>query len=742
MPNQLKPATSNVMSSSEATTDDASGAFNADAALYGFVVDSLTDYAVFAVSPSGIIISWNRGAQDTFGYVAGEVVGKAFDIIFTPEDIRSDGPQTELRIPLSGGQTQHDRWHVRKDGTRFWGTNTVQPLHDANGTLLGFTKLVRDTTTSHLALEALNDSEQQLRLLVESVRDFAIFSMDLDGKIKSWNSGAEKVFGYTQSEMIGRDFAQVFCMEDVAAGLPSSQLHKAAQHGSANVETWLMRKDGSRFLGSGKVSQLKRDAAGDMRGFVSIVHDTTAQHATAEDLRRRAQFDELTELPNRRTFYEHVQRAIGSMKRRPAHLFAVLFIDLDRFKEVNDEYGHIVADQLLAATARRFEHCVRSEDVVARIGGDEFAILLNGVNGEADAVEAADRIAVQMRQPVSIGEVGVCATVSVGIAMGRTTYERPEDVLHDADTAMYSAKLRGRARAAVFTVPDDRDDDLVEDLLGGLERGELRAVYQPIIRLRDGKLAGFESLVRWQHARRGLLLPSEFVPRGEKSDLIIAIDRWLMGEACRQLAQWQRSGIDPDLQTSVNVSGKEFSRAEFLSDLRFILASSGLAPACLRIEITESAVMEHSRGVAELVTAIRALGVSLDIDDFGTGFSALGVLQNVAVDAFKIDSTFVSRLNSQPGSQIVETVITLADKLDVAVIADGIETADQAQHLSSLGCAFGQGMFFSPPLDAEAAARFAASSVHAAGRIARNGAGPRLARLGKAKAAGCGESRR
>jgi diguanylate cyclase (GGDEF)-like protein/PAS domain S-box-containing protein len=686
--------------------------FNADAVLYHFLVDSLTEYAVFAVSPSGIVISWNRGAQDTFGYSAAEAVGKPFDFIFTSDDVRSGSPLGELKSALSGEQTQHDRWHVRKDGTRFWGTNTVQPLHDASGTLLGFTKLVRDSTISHLALEALNDSEQQLRLLVESVRDFAIFSIEIDGKIKSWNSGAEKVFGYTQSEMIGCDFSHVFCVEDVAAGLPASQLRKTALHGSTNVESWLIRKDGSRFLASGKLSQLKRDAAGELRGFVTILHDTTAQHATSEELRRRAQFDELTDLPNRRTFYEHVQRAIGSMKRRSANLFAVLFIDLDHFKGINDEYGHIVADELLAAIARRFEHCVRAEDIVARIGGDEFAILLNGISGVADASEAADRIAIQMRQPVSIGERDVSASVSVGIAIGSATYERPEDVLHDADAAMYAAKLHGRARAVIFDSPAEaeREGDLVADLRHGIERNELRIVYQPIIRLRDATVAGFESLVRWQHSRRGLLLPADFVPKAEESDLIVAIDRWVLAEACRQLADWQTCGLDPRLQMSVNVSSKEFSRSDFLDELQRILASSGLAPRCLRIEITEGAVMEQSQKAADLVAAIRALGISLDIDDFGTGFSALGVLHHFAVDALKIDSSFVSRLNSHPGSQIVETVVSLADKLDVLVIAEGIETAEQARRLASLGCTFGQGLLFCAPVDADSALRFAAAA--------------------------------
>jgi PAS domain S-box-containing protein len=278
----------------------------ADQVLYRFLVDSLTEYAVFAVSPTGIVISWNAGAEKTFGYTQVEILGKSFDVIFTPED------------KVAGAQ--HDRWHVRKDASRFWGTNTVQPLYNAGGRLLGFTKLVRDSTQSHLALEELSDSEQQLRLLIESVSDYAIFSLALDGLIKNWNAGAEKVFGYDQKEIIGRNFSILFSADDIAAGVPAAELHKATLHGFTDVERWLVRRDGSRFLASGKLSQLKRDAAGELRGFVKIAHDITHTHAAAQDLRHQARYDELTELPNRRTFYEHVQRAIALMKRRPSML--------------------------------------------------------------------------------------------------------------------------------------------------------------------------------------------------------------------------------------------------------------------------------------------------------------------------------------------------------------------------------------------------------------------------------------
>ncbi len=681
-----------------------------DQILYRSLFDSLTECAVFAVSPTGIVISWNAGAAQTFGYADSEILGKPFDIIFTPEDTQAGAPREELATALSGVQTQHDRWHVRKDGSRFWGTNTVEPLRDATGALLGFTKLVRDTTLSHNALEALSDSEQQLRLLFESVRDYAIFSMSLDGTIKSWNAGAEKIFGYTQAEIIGGNFAVLFSADDMTGGSPSADLLKASTQGSANIERWLIRKNGSCFLASGKLSQFKPDAAGEQRGFVGIAHDITAQHATAQDMSRRAHYDELTDLPNRRTFYGHVQPAIALFKRRSTHFYAVLFVDVDRFKEVNDEFGHGVADHVLAVTARRLESSLRAEDVVARIGGDEFAVLLNGINGVADAHDAAERIGLEMREPITIDRSVISVTLSIGIAMGRVSYDGPEDILRDADSAMYTAKLEGRARAVLFDPSGmDADDsiDLAAEIRQAVKCDELRIAYQPIIRLSDNRLTGFESLVRWEHPRRGLLLPASFIPKAERSDLIVSIDHWMLLAGCRQLAKWQADGIDPALQISINVSSREFSREPFLDELRGILDSSGLAARSLRLEMTESVIMEQSKNSHTLLGAIRELGIALDVDDFGTGFSSLAALQHFAVDALKIDASFVANMDSANGAKLIETVLLLAHKFGLTTVAEGIETAEQARHLAAIGCQFGQGNFFAPALDAVNARRFA-----------------------------------
>jgi len=686
----------------------------ADQTLYRTVIDSLTDYAVFAVSPSGSVISWNAGAEKTFGYTKEEILGKNFSIIFTAEDVKNKEPENELATALSGDQTQHDRWHVRQDGSRFWGTNTVHPLYDeadsANRKLVGFTKLVRDTTNSHIAMEELSDSEQQLRMLVESVRDYAIFSITLDGTVKTWNAGAQKIFGYEQNEIIGRNFSELYGPEDIARDIPQTELREATADGTASMERWLVRKDQTRFLASSKLSQLKRDPAGDLRGFVKIAHDITTNHIASQDLRHRAQYDELTGLANRRTFYDYVYRAIASIKRRPENLFAILFVDLDHFKRVNDEFGHTIADQLLNTTARRLERSVRTEDVVARIGGDEFSILLNGISGIKDATEAAARIGTEMSAPMKADKKNVYATVSIGIALGMQEYNLPEDILRDADIAMYNAKASGRARAAVFdpslTGADRTHSNIAADLSGALERGEFRVLYQPIIRLKTKQVVGFEALLRWEHPKRGMLKPIDFIALAETTDLILTIDRWVLRSACSQLYDWRIHGMDENLKISVNISSKAFSRGNFLEDLEAILESTKLPAKTLRLEITESLILERSERIDLMLTEIRKLGVEIDFDDFGTGFSSLDSLQHITVDSLKIDQSFVAGIDSIAGASLVETVIFLAHKLGITTVAEGVETPIQLLSLQKLGCDLGQGYLFSQPLEPIDASRF------------------------------------
>ena len=550
----------------------------------------------------------------------------------------------------------------------------------------------------------MKDSEQRLRLLVEGAREFALFSVGTDGTITSWSAGSEKMFGYRHSDIIGKPFEMLFCAADVRRGLPRAELSKADVDGSIDIERRLVRSDGSTFLAGGKTSKLAAGAAGQERGFVKLVHDVTAQHAVAEDLLRRASCDALTGLPNRRTFFEHVTRAISIVKRRASRSFAMLFVDLDDFKAVNDAFGHRVADEVLVLVARRIEKCVRSADVVARVGGDEFAVLLNGIDGAVDADDAAQRILTEMRAAFRTDSGDVFAAVSVGIALGSPKYDVPEDILRDAGAAMYVAKSQGRARSVTFDESISETKRKSVDL-NAIERDELRLAYQPVFRLTDAAVVGLEALVRWKHPKLGLLPPSAFIPQAEDSNLIIAVDRWVLANACGQLRMWQLCGIaGPALQMSINVSSKEFSRDDFVAELRGVLDASDLHPTSIRLEITEGAMLERSKRASAALAAVRELGVSVDVDDFGTGYASLSALSNIIVDGLKVDWSFVTNANQNHGWDIVESVISLARKLGVVAIAEGIEHVEQLDRLISLGCHLGQGFYFSPGIGAVAVA--------------------------------------
>jgi diguanylate cyclase (GGDEF)-like protein/PAS domain S-box-containing protein len=424
-----------------------------DQVLQRLLLDSLTDYAIFAVSPSGLVMSWNSGAKRLFGYRPDEILGAPFGLICTAEDVLAEASATSLTNTAPGQRPDCTRQFTRKDGTHFCAASSPYPIHGTSNELVGFAEILHDVDP-RLTFAEKSDDDQRSKCILEGVSECAISAVSLDGAISSWNAGAEQIFGYSSTEVMGQHVSQLFSADDLASGEPETEMQEATVMGSARFERWMLRKNGSRFRASGRISQLKCDASGKSRGFVRVVHDVTDNYALVEELQRRAQYDELTQLPNRRTFYDHVRRAISSMNRRPSQTFAVLFIDVDHFKGINDNYGHLVADQFLATAARRLESCIRGEDIVARFGGDEFSVLLNGLSSVADADDTARRICETMGKSVRIDKYDVKTTVSVGIAIGNRDYKRPEDILSDADHAMYAAKAQGRAQAVRFSRKD------------------------------------------------------------------------------------------------------------------------------------------------------------------------------------------------------------------------------------------------------------------------------------------------
>lgn len=429
-----------------------------------------------------------------------------------------------------------------------------------------------------------------------------------------------------------------------------------------------------------------------------------------DHFRHAAFHDALTDLPNRALLTEHIKLAIERPRDRDELFFAVLFLDLDRFKNINDSLGHIAGDQLLIATARCLETCMRPMDTVARLGGDEFAILLDGLESQDHAISVAERILQALTKPFDLIGHEVYITASIGITLSGGGYDDPENVLRDADTAMYRAKESGKARFQVFDASMHSHAvsrlQLENDLRRAIERNEFQVYYQPIIKLENNELSGFEALVRWNHPDRGLVPPDEFIPIAEETGLIVDIGGLVLRESCRQLREWQSLFSIP-LTVNVNLSGKQFAQPNLVSQVKQVLDETGLDAKYLKLEITESVVMENAEIASTMLKQLCTLGVHLCIDDFGTGYSSLSYLHRFPVKTLKIDRSFIGRMGpSGENSEIVRTIITLANNLAMEVVAEGVETAEQLAQLKSLKCTLGQGYLFSRPADAKAATSY------------------------------------
>jgi diguanylate cyclase (GGDEF)-like protein len=433
--------------------------------------------------------------------------------------------------------------------------------------------------------------------------------------------------------------------------------------------------------------------------------EITQHQKTQGQLSHQALHDALTGLPNRILFMEHLTKAIQRHRRNPDYLFAVLFIDLDRFKIINDSWGHAVGDQLLIAISGLLQECSRDLDTVARLSGDEFTILVEDLQDHQDAIAIAERLLDQLSLPIHLPEQKVFSGASIGIVLGSSNYDDGLELLRDADIAMYRAKALGKGRYAVF----DQEmydqtihlSQLETNLRAALEHQDFVLYYQPIVSLETSKLVGFEALVRWQHPQQGLIAPGEFIAIAEDTGLIIPIGEWVLHRACQQLYTWQSELSEAEtLHISVNLSSKQIKQLDFVDKLSQILADTGLQGSSLKLELTETMLMDQGEKTIELLTQIKQQQVQLSIDDFGTGYSSLSYLHRFPVDTLKIDRSFVNQITTEGNNcEIVKTIVTLAHSLGMKAIAEGVETAHQVTHLTNLGCEAAQGYYFAKPLN-------------------------------------------
>jgi diguanylate cyclase (GGDEF)-like protein/PAS domain S-box-containing protein len=563
---------------------------------------------------------------------------------------------------------------------------------------------VQDITERKLAENKLHESEARFRLIVDNVVDYAILMLDPQGHIVSWNTGAERIKGYRAEEIIGQHFSRFYLPED--RDTPERALRVAAVEGRFETEGLRVRKDGSTFWANVVITAL-HDESGTLRGFGKVTRDLTERKRSEERLAYLAQYDPLTKLPNRHMLHDRFVQALAQAPNG-VHV-GCLYIDLDRFKYVNDTFGHGVGDELLIQVAARLQQCVRGTDLVGRLGGDEFAVVLSSLARPEDAAAVAQKVITAMAAPFNLHGRESYVSASIGIAICPADGGDADTLLRNADTAMYSAKEQGRNNYQPYTPKMDERASLRLQmdarLRGALERREFLLHYQPKVDLATGAISGSEALLRWQDPQEGLISPARFVPILEDNGLIIPVGEWVLQTACEQIKAWQASGIKPR-PVSVNVSARQFQQKQLDAIVSRIIRDAGIDPALIRLELTESLLMRDAEETIRVLASLKTSGVTLAVDDFGTGYSSLAYLKRFPLDELKIDASFVRDITTEPeDAEITVAIISLAHNLDLRVVAEGVETEVQVLFLRSHGCDEMQGYYFARPQSAEECTR-------------------------------------
>jgi diguanylate cyclase (GGDEF)-like protein/PAS domain S-box-containing protein len=649
----------------------------------------------------GVLQFVNDRFCDMVGYTREELVGLQGDMLLAyPEDIELMREKTRLRM-----RHVADQYEIRirrKDGTVIWLEIGGAPVMDAAGNVVGSIGVHNDVTERRMAEEALRESEARYRLMAENSTDM-ISRTSNRGIVLYASDACRRLLGYEPSELVGRSFYDfIFEVDREEVRYLSSLIHES---GPTTFAYRVEKKDGS-LVWFETTSRSVRDAlTGKIREIVGVSRDVTERKRVEEQIEYQAYHDALTGLPNRRLFRDRLTVALAHA-RRMKHPLAVMFLDLDRFKVVNDTLGHSVGDELLKAIAARLQASLREEDSIARMGGDEFTVLLADLKTPDAAAKIAQKVLDTVALPLQIEGTELFITTSIGIALFPSDGDTAEGLLANADHAMYRAKDAGRNSYQMFTPAMNSRAlerlSLENDLRHALDRGELELHYQPQINIASGRVTGVEALLRWNRPGFGVVGPKEFIPIAEETRLIVTIGEWVLREACRQARAWQGERAS-GFRMAVNLSPRQFQHSDLPQVIAAALEHSGLAPGDLELEITESLAMQNTSRTISTLHRLREMGVQIAIDDFGTGHSSLNYLRNFPIDSVKIDQEFVQEIEvSAPDRAIVSAVIGMARGLRLRVTAEGVETAEQLEFLREQGCEEVQGFLFGEPVPAKA----------------------------------------
>jgi len=660
-----------------------------------------TPLAILVAGADEKVVTVNSAFESLFGFVRTEVVDREINDLITPAD-RTDEASWLSRRTFDGETVTQRTVRLRKDGTQvpveIFGVPVVQ-----DGKVVLVYGIYVDQTERLRAEAALRESEEKFRSLAEQSLQ-GIFVLK-HGKIAYANQMMADITGYALTDLLGFDqntLEEIIHPADRAFVVAAANGFEIGDgRVSPQSEYRLITKSGAVKWVLQQTRTVQFD--GDL-GVEGVLVEITKRKHAEEQLLQSALHDSLTGLPNRASFYDRVDLALERTRGRSQSPFAVLFLDLDRFKLINDGYGHQAGDRLLVEIAHRLRRAVRPGDTVARLGGDEFTVLIPDIKGQEEAVSVAQRIHTALSKPFQVGDHEVFTSASTGIAISSAQYDNPDEILRDADIAMYQAKANGRARHFMY---DESMHPLLlsqlhleNDLRRALEREEFVLHYQPIVDALSGRIVACEALVRWQHPERGLLPPGEFLSMAEETGLINPIGEWVLRTGCRQAARWMHecSGFTSPA-VSINLFSRQFTRAELVVYIQEVLDEFKLPPDRLQLEITESAIIDVPELAIEVMRRLRDLGIKVHLDDFGTGYSSLAYLQRFAIDTLKIDRGFIQRIGSDGGgAEIIQTIISLARNLGMDALAEGIEKPEQLTAVRDMGCGFAQGFLFAKPL--------------------------------------------